>query len=61
LSYVAGCYSLLRASSEDNYARWIDIRNFTLTQDDAAGLLLGDIDLWHDTTVKAGVSYIYAL
>ena len=64
LDRTVGCYSLLRASSEDDYAQWIDIRNLTITSEDI-GFLADprntDIELWHDMTVKAGVSYLYAL
>lgn len=64
LERAVGCYSLLRASSEDDYAQWIDIRNLTITREDI-GFLADprntDIELWHDMTVKAGVSYLYAL
>ena len=64
LDRAVGCYSLLRASSEDDYAQWIDVRNLTITSEDI-GFLADprntDIELWHDMTVKAGVSYLYAL
>lgn len=64
-TYLLGTYSLVRASDEDNYAYWQDIRNFTFTRDNCIQIENGnvplDISLWKDITVKQGVKYRYAL
>jgi hypothetical protein len=58
---VNGQYKIVRASSQDNYATWVDIFDFAISNNIISLVNNGHAIEWNDYFLEHGVSYHYGL